>query len=86
MHMLVIPLDVPTFYVENADLSKEVAITKYSKLSDPIICHHSQLPLFNDIHLMPYITFPTHILPGVVDLHKCKMYLQHLVDTLVQNN
>lgn len=69
MPLFVIPLDV-TFYVENADLSKEVPVTQYSKLSDPIVCHHSQLPLFNDVHLMPYVTFPTHVLSRVVDLHK----------------
>lgn len=68
MHMI----DAPTFYVEDADLSKEVAITQYSKLSDSIICHHSQLPLFNDVHLVPYITFPTYILSRVVHLHKWK--------------
>lgn len=60
--------DVPTFYVKNADLSKEVAVTKYSILGNPIICHHSQLSLFNDVHLTPYITFSTHILSRIVKL------------------
>lgn len=70
MHMFVIPLDVPTFYVEDADLTKEITFTQYSKLSDPIVCYHSQLPFFDDVHFMPYITFPAHVLSRVVELRK----------------
>ena len=44
-----------TFEVEDADLSKELALPEHGVLSDPVVGHHSQLAFPNDVHLVTHV-------------------------------
>jgi len=57
-----------TLDIQDTDFSKEVSIPQNSKLSYSIISHHCQLPLFNDVHLMTYITLLAYILSWAIHL------------------
>lgn len=54
--------------VEDADLPKELARPEHSELGDPVVGHHGQLALFDDVHLMAHVALLTHILTGAVHL------------------
>lgn len=51
-----------TFDVEDTNLPKEIPFTQHSKLCDPIIRYDCKFSLFDDVHLMAYISFPADVL------------------------
>lgn len=57
-----------SFNVQNADLAEAAAGGEKSVLCDAVVCHHRQLPLFDDVHLLPYVPLPADVVPWAEDL------------------
>lgn len=61
-------LNWTTFDVQDADFPEAAAGSEQSVLCDPIVGHHCQLSLLNDIHLLPYVSFPADVVSRTEDL------------------
>lgn len=62
------PVPHTTFYVEDANFSKEIPFAQHSKLRDSIICYNCKFSLFDDVHFMAHVSFPADILSGTEHL------------------
>ena len=60
--------------VQDADFPEAAAGGEQGVLGDAIVGHHRQLALFDDVHLLPYVSLPADVVPWTEDL---RPQLQH---------